>query len=128
MKNMQAELMKKHLVLLIIIHIKGKLALKEDRITHTLPNGHGYDTAPGTMETYVGTLQDTFYGFREIQFENEDGTTVEFDQVGEPSKPMELGSGKNYYNYYLFKQEMERNCSHRTLGNHMKLLKKRFRT
>ena len=29
---------------------------------------------------------------------------VEFDQVGEPSKPMKLTSGINHYNYYLFKQ------------------------
>ena len=60
--------------------------------------------ASGTISTYLGTLQDTFYGFKEIRFENEDGTTVEFDQVGEPSKPMKLNSGVNYYNYYLFKQ------------------------
>ena len=55
-------------------------------------------------EVLCGHLQDTFYGFKEIRFENEDGTPVEFDQVGEPSKPMKLTSGINYYNYYLFKQ------------------------
>ena len=94
---------------------QGKLTLNGDIITHTLPKGHGYDIASGTMATYIHTLQDTFYGFKEIRFENEDGTVLEFDQVGEPSKPMELRSGKNFYNYYLFEQ-----------GNGMELLSSNF--
>ena len=84
---------------------KGKLSAEGEKLIHTLPNGHGYDMASGTMEVYKGTLQDTFYGFKEIEFQSEDGTTVEFDQVGEPSKPLQLASGINHYNYYLFIQE-----------------------
>ncbi len=83
---------------------KGTFSVDGDVLVQTLPPGHGYDIAPGTVSTYLGTLQDTFYGFNEIRFENEDGTPVEFDQVGETSKPMKLNSGVNHYNYYSFKQ------------------------
>jgi hypothetical protein len=83
---------------------KGTFSVDGDVLVHTLPSEHGYDTASGIITTYLGTLQDTFFGFKEIRFENEDGTPVEFDQVGEPSKPMKLNSGVNQFNYYLFKQ------------------------
>lgn len=83
---------------------RGKLSVEGDALIQTLTEGHGYDTGSATVEAHEGTLQDTFYGFREIRFENEDGTPVEFDQVGEPSKPMQLTSGLNFYNYYLFTQ------------------------
>jgi hypothetical protein len=83
---------------------KGTFSVDGDVLVHTLPSEHGYDKASGIITTYLGTLQDTFFGFKEIRFENEDGTPVEFDQVGEPSKPMKLNSGVNQFNYYLFKQ------------------------
>jgi hypothetical protein len=83
---------------------KGTFSVDGDVLVHTLPSEHGYDMASGIITTYLGTLQDTFFGFKEIRFENEDGTPVEFDQVGEPSKPMKLNSGVNQFNYYLFKQ------------------------
>jgi len=84
---------------------KGKLVEVTDSITHILPNGHGYDMASAAMSVYFGTLHDTFYGFKEINFENEDGTLAEFDQIGQLSEPMQLKNGINQYNYYLFKQE-----------------------
>ncbi len=80
---------------------KGTLTVEENKLIQTLPEGHGYDLGSASLEVHSGTLQDTFYGFDEIQFKNEDGTTVEFDQVGEPSEPMKLKSGVNFYNYYL---------------------------
>ena len=90
-----------------IIHIKVHFQLMGIVLVQTLPSGHGYDIGSGAMETHVSTLQDTFYGFKEIRFENEDGTPVEFDQIGEPSKPMKLMSGLNHYNYYLIEQELK---------------------
>ncbi len=83
---------------------KGTLSVDGDVLVQTLPSGHGYDIGSGAMETHAGTLQDTFYGFKEVRFENEDGTPVEFDQVGEPSTPMKLMSGLNHYNFFLFEQ------------------------
>lgn len=82
---------------------KGEITAEGNKLVQTLPNGHGYDTASASMEVHQGTLQDTFYGFDEIQFENENGTPVKFDQVGEPSQPMQLLSGINFYNYYISK-------------------------
>lgn len=83
---------------------KGTLSIDGDVLVQTLPSGHGYDIGSGRVETHAGTLQDTFYGFKEVRFENEDGTPVEFDQVGEPSTPMKLMSGLNHYNFHMFKQ------------------------
>lgn len=82
---------------------KGTLAVEGNNLIQTLPEGHGYDIGSASLEVHSGTLQDTFYGFDEIQFRNEDGTPVVFDQVGEASKPMQLMSGVNFYNYYLSK-------------------------
>lgn len=84
---------------------KGTFLVQGDSLIHTLPAHHGYDVASGTMTTYLGTLQDTFYGFEEISFENEDGSVVQFDQIGEPSQAMELMGSHNKFNYYLFEQE-----------------------
>lgn len=84
---------------------KGKLTVKGNKLIQTLPDDHGYDLGSASLEVHSGTLQDTFYGFNEIQFKNEDGTPVEFNQVGEPSKPMQLSSGINFYNYYISKHE-----------------------
>lgn len=83
---------------------KGELSIEGETIVQTLPEDHSYDRAPAALSTFTETLQDTFYGFREIRFENENGSLIEFDQVGEPSKPMKLMSGKSKYNYYLVKQ------------------------
>jgi len=83
---------------------KGELSVDGEVITHLLPTGHSYDMGSGSIAVYSHSLQDTFYGFKHIRFENEDGTIHEFDQAGEPSKPMELKSGKNSTNFYLFIQ------------------------
>ena len=82
---------------------KGELTVEGNKLIQTLPVGHSYDLASASIEVHRSTLQDTFYGFDEIRFNNEDGTPVEFDQVGEPSKPMQLLSGINFYNYYISK-------------------------
>ena len=82
---------------------KGELTVEGNKLIQTLPDGHGYDLGSASMEVHRDTLRDTFYGFDEIQFENEDGTLVEFDQIGEPSKPMQLLSGINFHNYFISK-------------------------
>ncbi|WP_438318374.1 hypothetical protein [Sporosarcina sp. FA9] len=83
---------------------KGMLSVDGKVITHVLPTGHSYDMGSGSIAVYSHSLQDTFYGFNHIRFENEDGSIHEFDQAGEPSKPMELKSGNNSTNFYLFIQ------------------------
>lgn len=83
---------------------KGMLSVDGEMITHILPTGHNYDLGAGSIAVYSHSLQDTFYGFKHIRFENEDGSIHEFDQAGEPSKPLELKSGKNNTNFYLYIQ------------------------
>lgn len=83
---------------------KGEFTTDGDSLIHILPPNHDYDWAPGTSTVYFTSLRDTFDEYTEIRFQNEDGSTVEFDQAGEPSKPMALSKGKNQQNYYLFTQ------------------------
>ena len=84
---------------------KGDIAADDHVIIHQLPKGHGYDIASASMEVYLNTLQDTFYGFQEVRFENEDGTAAMFSEAGQPSTPLILKSGRNHFNYYMFEQQ-----------------------
>ncbi|MER2089900.1 MAG: hypothetical protein ABS920_09185 [Sporosarcina sp.] len=84
---------------------KGEVNADDHVIIHKLPKGHGYDLASASMEVYRHSLQDTFYGFQEVRFENEDGTPVTFSQAGEPSDPLKLPNGRNHVNYYLVEQQ-----------------------
>jgi hypothetical protein len=83
---------------------KGTFAMDGDTIIHTLPQDHKYDLASGTITVFLRSLSETFQNYSEIVFKNEDGSTVEFDQEGEPSKPMKLYGGENHFNYFLFRQ------------------------
>lgn len=83
---------------------KGEFALDGDTIIHTLPKGNRYDIASGTITVFLQSLSETFQNYSELVFKNEDGSAVEFDQAGEPSKPMKFNSGVNHYNYFLFRQ------------------------
>ena len=97
--------MKVHLVFKSIILIKATLAADDHVIIHRLPENHGYDIASASMEVYLNSLQDTFYGFKEVRFENEDGTAAMFSEAGQPSTPLILKSGRNHFNYYMFEQQ-----------------------
>lgn len=83
---------------------KGSFSVQGDSLHHILPKDHAYDTASGTITVFFQSLSETFHDYSQIEFLNEDGTNVEFDQVGEPSKPMELGGAINHSAYYLFQQ------------------------
>lgn len=84
---------------------KAQLRAEEDVVILRLPDNHGYDIASATLESFFGTIHDTFYGLKEVKFENEDGSPVEFDQIGQLNEPLPLMGGENQVNYYLFKQE-----------------------
>lgn len=84
---------------------KGEIAVEDHVIIHQLPKGHGYDIASASMEVYQNTLQDTFYGYQEVRFENEDGTVAIFSEVGQPTPPLILKSGRSHCNYYMFVQQ-----------------------
>lgn len=81
---------------------KGKFEVEEGSLIHVLPENHDYDLASATMEVYGSSLKYTFDEYKEIRFENEDGLTVEFDQVGKAREPLTLTKDKLMQNYYLF--------------------------
>lgn len=81
---------------------KGEFTTEEDSIIHVLPENHDYDLASATIEVYGSSLKYTFDEYKEIRYQNEDGSTVEFDQEGKPSEPLTLTKDKLMQNYYLF--------------------------
>jgi len=81
---------------------KGSFSTEGTTLIHTLPKDHDYDMASGNNTVFTQTLKETFQEYNQIVFRNEDGSPVVFDQVGEPSKPMNLNDGG--YNYYLYSQ------------------------
>ncbi|WP_075617649.1 hypothetical protein [Paenisporosarcina indica] len=83
---------------------KGSFSVQGDSLHHTLPKDHAYDTASGTITVFFQSLSETFHDYSQIEFLNEDGTNVEFDQAGEPSKPTVLDGTINHSAYYLFRQ------------------------
>jgi len=83
---------------------KGSFSVEGNSLLHYLPKDHAYDTASGTITVFFQSLSETFHDYSQIEFLNEDGTNVEFDQVGEPSKPMKLNSGVNHSSYFLYQQ------------------------
>lgn len=85
---------------------EGELKEKGDKLVHVLPKKNDYDVASADTDEYLGTLQDTFSDteYKDIEFENPDGTAYEFSKEEDPSKPMALTSS-NHFNYYLYRDE-----------------------
>lgn len=82
---------------------KGQIIERGNSVVHILPKNHGYDVASGTMEKYSSSLIATFTNYTNVIYENEDGSPVEFSQVGEPSEPMPIKL-KQKSIYYVFNQ------------------------
>ncbi|MET4558972.1 rhodanese-related sulfurtransferase [Lysinibacillus parviboronicapiens] len=82
---------------------KGELEEKGETLVHVLPKKNAYDIASASVSKYLGSLKDTFSDsdYKEIAFENADGTAYEFSQVGEPSEPMAL-IPREHYNFYVY--------------------------
>lgn len=85
---------------------KGELKEKGDQLVHVLPKQNDYDVAAKDSGEYVGTIQDTFSGseYKDIEYENLNGTESELSNEKEASNSMALTSS-NHFNYYLYKDE-----------------------
>lgn len=81
---------------------KGEFRTEGESLIHVIPENYNYDLSSAPFEVYGSSLKYTFDEYKEIRFQNEDGSTVEFDQVGKPSDPMPLTKDKFMQNYYLF--------------------------
>lgn len=75
---------------------------EEKAIYMTLPEAHHYDESAATLEIFTDTLQQTFYGFREIRLITEENEPVELNGVGRVEEPISLYSGLNGYAYYTY--------------------------
>ncbi len=85
---------------------KGELKEKGDQLVHVLPKQNDYDVAAKDSGEYVGTIQDTFSDseYKDIEYENLNGTESELSNEKEASNSMALTSS-NHFNYYLYKDE-----------------------
>jgi len=75
---------------------------EEKAIYMTLPDNHHYDESAASLEVFTDTLQQTFYGFREIRLITEENEPVELNGIGRVEEPISLYSGLNGYAYYTY--------------------------
>lgn len=81
---------------------EGELLIEGNAIVHRLPANHPYDRGSAALGVYTNSLQDTFVGFEEVRFQQQDGSPIEFDQVGEEAAPLPLANNRQRVNYYVF--------------------------
>ncbi|MBZ5202298.1 hypothetical protein HU147_13810 [Planomicrobium chinense] len=65
----------------------GKIAMGSEGAEHVLPKDHQYDLASASIGVYTATLKETFRDAGQVAVLNEDGSPVEFDQIG-PMEPV----------------------------------------
>lgn len=84
---------------------KGYFVADNQLLKHYLPNEHGYDTASGTSVPYWSSLNEIFTDFDSIALLNEDGSPLEWDQVGILAEPSKLEGSKGQHNYYNYRAQ-----------------------
>lgn len=83
--------------------LKGELREEGDKLIHTLPGDHGYDTSSAKLSNYFGSLVDTFgNSYDEVQIKDAKGEIVYFDYVGEMSQSFPMKSEQTQYNYFMY--------------------------
>lgn len=61
---------------------------------------HSYDRSSATLGMLNLSVQDTFRGFDEVEFLQEDSSPIVFDQVGEIKEPLKLTNAEKHQAYY----------------------------
>ena len=69
---------------------KGHFGVEGNLLKHYLPENHAYDMSSATLTTYEQSLNEIFTDFEMILPVNEDGATIEWDQVGALKEPRDL--------------------------------------
>lgn len=82
---------------------QGDFTAEGKTLKHYLPAGHGYDTAPGTAAPYISSINEIFTDFDSFARVNEDGSPIEWDQVGTLVDPVALKGTENKVNYFAYK-------------------------
>ncbi|MGE6489875.1 hypothetical protein [Paenisporosarcina sp. NPDC076898] len=80
---------------------QGQFSEQQNQLIHKLPAEHDYDLSSATINTFDESIMETFYGYSQVVFQNEDGSQAYFDQVG-PKKPEQLRSGNTFSSFYLY--------------------------
>lgn len=78
---------------------KGYFSAEGTSLKHYLPVGHGYDMASGTAVPYFVSLKEIFTDFEKLFRVNEDGSPINWDQVGILKEPSDLAGQFNYFKY-----------------------------
>lgn len=78
---------------------KGYFIAEGNMLKHYLPAGHGYDMASGTSAPYFISLKEIFSDFEKLSIVNEDGSPINWDQVGILQEPTDLNGRFNYFEY-----------------------------
>ena len=79
----------------------GEFIEEGPNLIHKLPSVHDYDMSSAASSVYNHSIKETFYGYSEISFQNEEGKQAVFDQVG-PKKPELLSNGHSFTSYYSY--------------------------
>ncbi|MFJ7826215.1 hypothetical protein [Psychrobacillus sp. NPDC096623] len=82
---------------------KGNFLAEGKMLKHFLPLDHGYDTAPGTAAPYISSINEIFTDFDFLARVNEDGSPIEWDQVGTLTEPLALQGIEIKANYFAYK-------------------------
>lgn len=82
---------------------KGYFLAEGKMLKHYLPADHGYDTAPGTSRPYFSSINEIFTDFDSLLRVNEDGSPIEWDQVGTLDEPVVLTGSEQKVNYFAYK-------------------------
>lgn len=81
---------------------KGYFLAEGKMLKHYLPTDHGYDTAPGTARPYFSSINEIFTDFNSLLRVNEDGSPIEWDQVGTLDEPVALKGTEQKVNYFAY--------------------------
>ena len=77
----------------------GTLEKTATGIRHSLPGNHQYDLASASINVYMNTMTETFADVEEISVTNEEGSPIEFSQIGPVEKLVPGAKNLAYYSY-----------------------------
>ncbi|ARF15453.1 GerMN domain-containing protein [Sporosarcina ureae] len=81
---------------------KAMISSNGNQVQMKFTADHTYDRSSATLEMLNLSVQNTFQGYDEIQFLQEDATPITFDQVGQVDEPISLSGVASRQAYYRF--------------------------
>lgn len=106
---------------------KGYFVAEGELLKHFLPANHGYDIAPGTSAPYWSSINEIFIDFKTLMRVNEDGTPIEWDQVGILSEPSPLVGEHAQQSYFKYTASNGETYLSSNFGNRFDTLSEAFK-